>query len=352
MTTSVRTRRRFIGITAAASTLAMMPGALRLARAGTPPPGAIEPLTWRGIALGADAELRLYHPDPHIARRLLAQSLAELQRLEGLFSLYREDSALATLNRQSFLDEPPADLLRLLSESLHYSRLTHGAFDPSVQPLWRLYADHFSRADANPAGPSPAALRDTLVRIGYAAIQADPQRIQLMRPGMALTLNGIAQGYITDRITELLRVGGLDRALVDLGEIRGLDARPNSGAPAWRVGLAQPQAPDQVYTTVDIRNQALATSGGYGTPLDPAGRHTHLFDPCTGIAQPRYRSVSVLAGTATMADALSTAFSNMALAETAPVVRQLGLRVWFVLPDGSVRQQAAQAPSENLEVRI
>jgi len=344
MPTFARTRRRFLGITAAASALALAPGALHLARTTAQPPHGIEPLCWRGVALGADAELRLYHPDPVAAQGLLQQALAEIQRLESLFSLYREDSALATLNRQGRLDEPPADLLRLLTESTHYSRLTRGAFDPSVQPLWKLYADHFSQPGADPAGPAASALRATLAQVDYRAIQTEPGRIQL-RPGMALTLNGIAQGYITDRVTELLRAGGLDRALVGLGEIRGLDSHPAAGAAPWRVGLARPQAPEQVYTSVDLRTQALATSGGYGTPLDPAGRHTHLFDPRTGRAQPHHRSVSVLAATATMADALSTAFSNMALHDTAAVVRQLGLRAWFVLADGSVTEQGALAPA-------
>jgi len=354
MNASVRARRRFIGITAAASALALVPGAMRLAHAATAtrPIPDIPPVRWRGIALGADAELRLYHPDPRIAQRLLDQSLAEIRRLEALFSLYRDDSALATLNRQGRLDEPPADLLRLLSESTHYSRLTGGAFDPSVQPLWRLYANHFSQPGAAPAGPAAAALRAALARVDYRAIHTEPGRILLQRPGMELTLNGIAQGYITDRITELLRAGGLDRALVDLGEIRGLDTHPNAAVPPWRVGLAQPQSPDRVHTTVDIRNQALATSGGYGTPLDPAGRHTHLFDPHTGRAQPRYRSVSVLAANATTADALSTAFSNMSLEQTAPLVRDLGLSAWFVQADGSVRRQSALPESENPKDRI
>ena len=348
MPTPLRTRRRFLGITAAASALALAPGALRLAHATATaqPAHGIEPLHWRGVALGADAELRLYHPNPAAAQRLLQQALAEIQRLESIFSLYRDDSALATLNRQGHLNEPPADLLRLLAESIHYGQLTGGAFDPSVQPLWKLYAEHFSRPDADPGGPTRASLQAALARVDYRAIQAEPGRIVLQRPGMALTLNGIAQGYITDRITELLRAGGLDRALVDLGEIRGLDSHPATNTPPWRVGLARPQAPDQVYTTVEIRSQALATSGGYGTPLDPAGRHTHLFDPRTGAAQPRYRSVSVLAPTATMADALSTAFSNMALGDTAAVVKQLGLQAWFVLADGSVTEQGKPASAQ------
>ncbi|WP_028352874.1 FAD:protein FMN transferase [Bordetella petrii] len=348
MNLPVRARRRFLGITAAVSAWALAPASLRPARAASAAPTA----QWRGVALGADAELRLYHPDPRAARRLLDQALAEVQRLEKLFSLYRPDSALVALNRQGHLDQPPADLLRLLSESAHYSRLTDGAFDPSVQALWQAYADHFARPGAAPDGPDAATLQAALARVDHRAIQAGPARIALLRPGMALTLNGIAQGYITDRVTELLRAGGLDRALVDLGEIRGLDrSAPGQSAP-WRVGLAQPQDAERIHTTVEIRNQAVATSGGYGTPLDPAGRHSHLFDPRTGRAQPRYRSVSVAAPNATTADALSTAFSHMPLDATAPLVRRLGLRAWFVLADGSVTAQGRDTPSAKSKDRI
>ena len=80
-----------------------------------------------------------------------------------------------------------------------------------------------------------------------------------------------------------------------------------------------------------LRDRALATSGGYGTPIDAAGRYTHLFDPRDGNARPRYRSVSVMAPTATAADALSTAFSHMPL-EDAKIARSLGLRAWFHCP--------------------
>ena len=83
-----------------------------------------------------------------------------------------------------------------------------------------------------------------------------------------------------------------------------------------------------------MTNQALATSGGYGTAIDPAGRYTHLFNPRTGLARPRYLSVSVMAPSATMADALSTAFSHMPLEAAQAVVRELGLQAWFVMADG------------------
>ena len=253
-------RRRFIGIAAAASALALAPLSLRRASA------AITPTTWQGVALGADAELRLYHPDPRAARQLIAQALGELHRLEGIFSLYRDDSALARLNRQGYLADPPADLLRLLGDSLRYSRLTGGVFDPTVQPLWQLYAGHFARAGAAAQGPSEAELAQALARVSYRAVTLDSRRIELQGPGMGITLNGIAQGYITDCITRLLRQGGLERALVDMGEIRGLDSRASPGD--WQVGLADPRAPQRILAAVPVRNQALATSGGYGTALD------------------------------------------------------------------------------------
>ncbi|MGP1613528.1 MAG: FAD:protein FMN transferase, partial [Pollutimonas bauzanensis] len=187
---SLPSRRRFIGIIAAASGLAMAPGALRHALASVSPPAPSA--SWRGIALGADAQLHIYHSDPATAQALIAQSLAEVRRLEKVFSLYREDSALFVLNRQGYLDNPPADLLRLLSESQYFSELTGGAFDPTVQPLWNLYAGHFSRADADPDGPGGAAIARALALVGHDGLALDPAQIRYRRAGMGLTLNGIA----------------------------------------------------------------------------------------------------------------------------------------------------------------
>ncbi|PLC51081.1 thiamine biosynthesis protein ApbE [Pollutimonas subterranea] len=328
---NLSSRRRFIGILAAATGSLLVPGALRGALAHSPP---APPLTsWRGIALGADAELHIYHPDAEIARRLIDQSVAEVHRLEKIFSLYQDGSVLSILNRQGFLDTPPADLLNLLSTSRHFSMVTGGAFDPSVQPLWTLYADHFSQAHADPGGPSRAAIERVLALVDHESIEIGADRIRLLRPGMALTLNGIAQGYITDRVTQLLRKAGLDRALVDMGEIQAMDRHEH--ALPWRVGLADPEHPEQVFETVSIRNHALATSGGYGTHLDAAGRFAHIFDPGTGSSQARYRSVSVLASNATTADALSTGLSNMPLPDAESLIRTMGVKAWFILADGS-----------------
>jgi thiamine biosynthesis lipoprotein len=83
-----------------------------------------------------------------------------------------------------------------------------------------------------------------------------------------------------------------------------------------------------------LDDRAVATSGGYGTPLDPVGRFNHIFNPATGGTSWRYASVSVVADTATAADALSTAFSLLPIEMVRPIVSQLGLRAYLVMPDG------------------
>ena len=282
---------------------------------------AAKPLVWRGLALGARARLTLYHPDEAEARRLLASVLAEVRRLEDIFSLYRAGSAISRLNRFGRLEAPPLEMVELLSQARTISALTGGAFDPSVQPLWRLYADHFARPDADPEGPPETARRRALALVDYRALRIGSDAIAFERPGMAITLNGIAQGYITDRVAALLRRAGLNHVLIDLGELRALGRHPE--ARPWRAGIAAPEAPGTLLQEVALEDRALATSAGTGTRFEPAGRHHHLFDPHTGRSARQHASVSVLAPSAALADGLSTGFSSMTTQAIAEVCRKL-----------------------------
>jgi len=267
-------RRRFLTITAAVAGVAALSTTSASQYAPAPPLRR-----WRGTALGAEAEILLYHPDKAEAGRLIRLALAEVIRLEQVFSLYRADSALAALNRDGALDDPPFDLVRLLARSRQLGNLTDGAFDVTVQPLWRLYESHFRAAGADPIGPPEAAIEAARRLVDYRSIDIDTGRITLGRPGMAVTLNGIAQGYITDRVADLLRENGVGHVLVDLDEVRSLGPRAD-GTP-WRVGIADPTRPERAIKHVALVDRSMGTSGGYGTQFDAAGRFNHIFDPAT-----------------------------------------------------------------------
>jgi thiamine biosynthesis lipoprotein len=223
------TRRRFITISVAAAGLTLLSPRARQAET---------PLlhVWRGTALGADAMLLLHHPDPVAAEALIQDSLAEVARLERQLSLYDPHSALVRLNREGALDDPPLDLLRVMNKSARYHALTCGAFDVTVQPLWDLYAAHFERRDADPAGPPAPAVTATLTRVGQHRVSLAAERIGFV-PDTAVTLNGIGQGYITDRVVALLRARGIVHALVDMGETRAIGGHPHGGhgGSAWTI---------------------------------------------------------------------------------------------------------------------
>ena len=291
-------RRRAIAIFAAVAGLPLLTGAK----------SADSPVTWTGQALGAPATLILNHQDRAAAGRLIERVVAEVARLESIFSLYREDSALAELNRAGFLVAPPADLVSVLQASRGFWEVTRGAFDPTVQPLWNLYRNHFAQPDADSSGPSRKDVGGALANVGFDAVKTGRDRI-IMPSKMALTLNGIAQGLITDRIVEMLRDAGVTSSLVDMGEDRAIGSKAD-GSP-WRIGLAESEdsdSPDQVLNIVD---KAVATSSATGFYFDSAGHFGHIIDPRDGSAPTLYRRVSVVADEAATADALSTAFTLM-----------------------------------------
>ncbi len=287
-------RRRFIAISAAA---AFAPGRAISAEK--------QPLRWTGTALGARASLTVIGMEDRRFARLIDTVTAEINRLENVFSLYRNDSVLASLNTYGRLDNPPADMVRLLSLAASVNRSSGGAFDPTVQPLWRAYAD----ADGN---PEAEALQRARKLTGWDKVRFDSNAVSYRAPGMAMTLNGIAQGYITDRIADLLRANGLRNVLVSAGEIAALGER-RRGMP-WRVGVTdiEDRAAEE---TVQLRDNAIATSSQSGMRFGTGTNAGHILDPRTGLPVDFWRRVSVINPSAAIADGLSTAFCAMSKPE-------------------------------------
>ena len=204
-----------------------------------------------------------------------------------------------------------------------------------MQPLWQLYAAHFAANPDDVAGPPVHRIEAARRRVDYRAVAMDGPRVGFLRPGMAVTLNGIAQGYITDRVAELLRAAGFASVLVQLGET--VAGAPRSEGRPWRVGIPDPFAPDRVLETLDAVEVAIATSSGRATRFDAAGRHHHLFDPATGRSADRYASVTVVAARATAADALSTALAVASPAAAPHLLREADAAALFVAADARSR---------------
>ncbi len=289
------TRRRLLTISAA----------LPLA-AGLPALASESPRVWRGFAMGARVELRLAHPE---GARLARMALAEIARLEAVFSLYKTDSALMRLNRAGHLDVPPPELLECLALCAAVHAASGGRFDPTVQPLWAALAE----AHAQGRAPTADETADARALIGWHDVEFSSQAVRLARPGMALTLNGVAQGVVADRVAALLRREGLELGFIDTGEMQAI-------GPDWPVQLETGGA-------LSLSDRALASSATLGTVLDAAGTQGHILSPL-GEGTPK-RAISISARSAGLADALSTAACLMPDAQgiTDMVARFGGARV-------------------------
>ncbi|MBP2562379.1 thiamine biosynthesis lipoprotein [Neorhizobium galegae] len=274
------TRRRLITISAA---FAMLPAAahasMRTSR------------LWTGQALGARASIRIDHPDGEaISRRVMA----EINRLEDILSLYRPNSSLATLNREGQLASPPFELLECMSLAGGVHAATGGRFDPTIQPLWALWAE----AAAQGKRPEARAIEQARRNVGWHMVELDVAGITL-KHGMALSLNGVGQGYVADRVAALLEAEGLNNILIDTGELRALGGQPEGGG--WPVFLKTGEA-------LKLRQRALASSAPLGTTFDDGGKYGHILDPATGMPTlVGWDTVSISAPSAAVADALATA---------------------------------------------
>ena len=254
--------------------------------------------------MGALAEIALWCDDPAVVDRAIREVRAEIDRLNGIFSLFDRDSEISRLNRDGYLDNPSWEMRDVLTAGRRFSELSDGAFDISVQPLWDLYAAHFWTSADTSRNIDSAARQVAEQLVDYRLVEIGPRRVALGRRGMGVTLNSIGQGFVADRVADMLGERGFAHVYADLGEIRLIGDNPDGGP--WRIGLRDPKDPARHGRVLDLEDIGLAVSGGYGTPFEQTGRYNHIFDPRTGLSADKMAAIAVTAPGAMIANGLAT----------------------------------------------
>jgi FAD:protein FMN transferase len=270
------------------------------------------------LAFGTTVWLQIGHEDAQLAQAGLADAIDAVRLVERLMSLYDPQSALSRLNREGVLADPPKPLYEVLRLAQHVARESSGAFDVTVQPLWSAWQS----ASAQGRSPSRKEREQALAVVGYPHLQVAPDRIELTRPGMAVTLNGIAQGYAADLVRARLVARGIGHAVLDTGEWLTLGASPLE---PMRLGVADPAQSDRLLAMLRADGRALAVSDDAHTVFSADRRDHHILDPRTGSSPPQVSAVAVLAPQAALADAL-TKVAFMAGPDAVPVLA----RTWGV----------------------
>jgi FAD:protein FMN transferase len=190
--------------------------------------------------------------------------------------------------------------------------MTGGAFDITTGPLSKIWG--FTRRAG--AIPSAEDLAEALEHVGtqHLMLNAEPQTVEFSRPGISINLGAIGKGYALDRCAERFAAAGINDVLLHGGSSSVL-ARGSHGATpgeGWAVGVRNPLRPEHRLGELKVSDQALATSGsGSQFFIHNGQRYGHILDPRSGWPAQGVLSTTVIAPTAAMADALSTAFYVM-----------------------------------------
>jgi thiamine biosynthesis lipoprotein len=255
--------------------------------------------------IGTFVQVTVITADENQAEAAFKGVFEEFDRVNNLMSAYRDDSELAKVNRASGVKPvvvSPA-LVNILEISREYSRKTDGAFDVTIGPVLRLWGFYRNKGYL----PADSELLKAVSRVGWQnlAIDKKSSTVFLTNRGMALDLGAIAKGYAVDRAAGRLKEIGIENAMINAGG--NLYAIGDKDGTGWNIGIRHPER-DDIFTTLHIQNMAVATSGCYERFFDLAGRRfCHIIDAHTGRPIDNgILSVTIIAPTATDADAMST----------------------------------------------
>jgi Membrane-associated lipoprotein involved in thiamine biosynthesis len=283
---------------------------LFLSACGTPIPDDTG-IRFAGVTMGTTFSVTLTHLPAHLDVRQVELEITRiLDKIEGKMSTYRDDSELSQLNRSESMDwvSVSEDLLTVIAQALHVSKLTNGAFDVTVGPLVNLWG--FGPPLPTEQIPSEERINEMMGRVDYQRLHARgfPPAVRKDAPDISIDLSAIAQGYAVDKVAEYLESAAVPDYLVEVGgELRAQGRNPVGSA--WRIGIERPTADQSsVQEVILLDNQAVATSGDYRNYFEQNGqRYSHILNPKTGRpVTHNLASVTIISSSTMYADAMAT----------------------------------------------
>jgi len=268
---------------------------------------------------------------------ILSEMEAECLRYENLLSKTIEGSDVWNINHAKGERVAVSPETReLIEKALEFSRLSDGRFDISIEPcvaLWDFTGENIGVL------PDAEELAQAAEKVDWTKIDVNDEGVQIPE-GMSIDLGAIAKGYISDRIADFLREGGVESALLNVGgNVRTLGLKPDGSN--WRIGIQDPEGvrDQSIVGVVTLGDNAVVTSGIYerGFVLDGVCYH-HILDTDTGWSvQNELAGISIVAENACTADALSTTVFAMGLEEGTDFIENFkGVEAIFVTRDGNV----------------
>ncbi len=251
------------------------------------------------MLMGTVVAVTVVDPSADLAQEAMNQAFLRMATLAPLFDRHAGSGPVVHLNAQGQLNELPPELRDVLGLVAEVSERSGGAFDITVAPL----VDAFTRSYQAGRATTPAEIRAALAAVG--GLQLTPAGLVLTKENAAVTLDGVAKGFIADQGLAAAARAGARRVLINAGgDVAALGERQEGRA--WQVAVSDPAEPEKPKVVTRLRDGAIATSGNYEVYFDRERLFHHIVDPHTGRSPRTDVSVSVRARTCALADTLST----------------------------------------------
>ena len=289
------------------------------------------------VSMASTYTIDLYGTDREMLPLVAEMAFNEVDRIDGLMSIYKRGSSVSFINRQA-AKKPVVvgpELFEFLQRCLSFSHESEGAFDITILPLMRVWGF----LDDEGRVPSVNELQKVLSRVGYQKLTLNSKQrtIEFEQDGMSLDLGGIAKGYAVDRVVSLLKEYQIERALVSAGgsTLFALGTPPREKA--WRVKIrdpVSPRDPNKSALTVRLKNQSLSVAGSYEQSFTIEGvTYSHIMNPRTGRPIDGLLSVAVVTESGLEGDVLDNILFVKGLKESKSyLMRYPTVEAYFFLP--------------------
>ncbi|MDP6543417.1 MAG: FAD:protein FMN transferase [Phycisphaerae bacterium] len=290
------------------------------------------PIKYNPIGImGTETELTIIARDSQHDKAIAALRSAEqaLREVEAKMSSWMEESELSQFNKApagkpAKLSETTMGLLRL---SAQLAKQTDGAFDVTCRPILQIWRG----AKKSKRLPADRQIAVAIGQCGWDKIELLADSASKKVDGAGIDLGGIAKGFGIDRAVKALEAAGLTGGMVNVGgDVRCFGQRGDGGK--WRIGVRSPFDGDPTFAIIKLSAGAVCTSGNYERYFEiDSKRYSHIVDPRTGRPVSMAPSVTVVAPTATAADAWATALSVLGAAGLELIDENSGLEAMLVI---------------------
>lgn len=288
---------------------------------------ANERYTREGFSMNTLIRMTVYSEN----EKILDDAFNLLSRLDKELSMYDLSSDISKINSMAGAEavKVPSEVVDVVENSLRVYEITSGVFNPLIGPVTRLWK-------INQGGnsiPSPESLDAAVKLSDIKNLEIDDEKIFLKKSGCVLDLGGIAKGYASDRIADLLRKNKINSALIDLGgNIYVIGRKPEDNS-NWNIGVRDPTSPNGMPALVlSVHDTSVITSGGYERFKTVNGKkYTHFFDSKTGKSITNdLLSVTVVTPDGSLADGLATAFMASGYEKSMAILKNINDKLGII----------------------